>query len=130
MIVFFVCIIVSCLGILFTTKNPIVCVGWTLVMMFFSNCIKASYWSIADEAGIPREGAGVATGIMSLIAYSPDIFIFIIIPKFLAAGDKMGDVATGFDYMLFWMIGFAILGIAGGFILKKRTKSIMTLNKQ
>lgn len=120
MMVFFLCVIASCLGIIFTTGIPMLCVVFTLIMMFFSNCVKAGYWSIADEAGVPREGAGVATGIISIIAYTPDIFIFIIIPKFLTMGENAGNIAIGFDYVLFWIIGFAILGIGGGFFLRKR----------
>ena len=128
MMVFFSCVILSCFGVIFTTGVPMLCIVFTLIMMFFSNCAKAGYWSIADEAGVPREGAGLATGLISIVAYTPDIFIFIVVPKLLAIGEGQGNIATGFDYMLDWIISFAILGIAGGFFLRKRANDGYSIN--
>lgn len=64
--------------------------------------IKAIYFSVMDEAIIPRELTGAASGIISFIAYIPDAFITLMVGSWL---DKYGN--GGFTRL------FLFMGICG-----------------
>lgn len=111
---------VSVIGILLTGNLVFVCVIITIVLSYLVNVVKSTYWSILGDAGIPPAATGMATGVISLIGLTPDIFVPPIISRFIAYGESMGNITTGFRYMLIWMIAWSALGIVAGFILKKK----------
>lgn len=111
---------ISVIGILLTGNLVFVCVIITIVLSYLVNVVKSTYWSILGDAGIPPAATGMATGVISLIGLTPDIFVPPIISRFIAYGESTGNIATGFHYMLIWMIAWSIVGIAAGFILKKK----------
>ena len=110
----------SVIGILLTGNLVFVCVIITIVLSYLVNVVKSTYWSILGDAGIPPAATGMATGVISLIGLTPDIFVPPVISRFIAYGESIGNIAFGFRCMLFWMIAWAILGIGAGFILKKK----------
>lgn len=111
---------ISVIGILLTHNLIFVCVIITIVLSYLVNVIKSTYWSILGDAGIPPAATGMATGVISLIGLTPDIFVPPIISRFITFGENSGNIAAGFNYMLIWMIVWSVLGIAAGFILKKK----------
>lgn len=111
---------ISVIGILLTHNLIFVCVIITIVLSYLVNVIKSTYWSILGDAGISPAATGMATGVISLIGLTPDIFVPPIISRFITFGENSGNIAAGFNYMLIWMIVWSVLGIAAGFILKKK----------
>lgn len=113
---------ISAAGIFLTGNIGLVfvCVGITIVLSYLVNVIKATYWSIMGDAGIPVEATGMATGVISLIALTPDIFVSPVISRFISYGEKLGTIETGFNMMLIWVVVWAVLGIAASFILKRK----------
>jgi predicted MFS family arabinose efflux permease len=96
------------------------CAGLTILLGYFVNVVKSTYWSILGDAGIPPEATGRATGVISLIALSPDFFVPPIVSAMISSGEAAGDVSGGFHMMLVWLIGWALLGIAAAFALRRR----------
>ena len=86
--------------------------------------------SILCDAWIPVESTGISTGIISLIALSPDMFVPIIISRFITYGENIGNIKLGFDLMLIWILVWSILGIVSGIILKRRKEKIMRENNE
>ena len=111
---------VCVLAILFTSKIVAVCVVITVILAYLVNVLKSTYWSILGEAGVPLAMTGIATGIISFIALTPDIFVAPIISRFLAYGEAGGNVELGFNMMLVWMVGWAVLGVFSAILLKRR----------
>jgi predicted MFS family arabinose efflux permease len=107
-------------GIFLSSNLVILCVAITLLLAYMANVIKSTYWSIMGEAGVPLVTTGMATGIISLIGLTPDIFTGPIIGRFLHYGETSGNIETGFNFMLLWLGSWAVMGIIAALILKKR----------
>jgi hypothetical protein len=115
-------VVVCVAGIFLSSKLVILCVAITVLLAYMFNVIKSTYWSIMGEAGIPRSATGMATGIISLIGLTPDIFTGPIISRFIHYGETRGDIAIGFNFMLLWLGVWAALGVVAALILKKRAE--------
>lgn len=107
-------------AVFFTSQATMICVVVTVILAYLVNVIKSTYWSILGEAGVPLAMTGIATGIISLIGLSPDIFVAPIISRFLAYGEAQGDVTIGFNIMIVWMVVWSALGILSAVLLKRR----------
>ena len=114
-------------AVFFTSHAVMLCVVVTVVLAYLVNVIKSTYWSILGEAGVPLAMTGMATGIISLIGLSPDIFVAPVISQFLAYGEAQGDVTIGFNIMLAWMVVWAALGILSAVLLKRRGRKTKNL---
>ena len=130
MMLVFLAATISVSAILLTSKITAICIIVTIVLAYIVNVIKSTYWSILGDAGIPVESTGIATGIISLIALSPDMFVPIIICRFITYGENIGNIKLGFDLMLIWILVWSILGIVSGIILKRRKEKIMRENNE
>ena len=116
---------ISAAGVLLTHNMMYVCIIVTIVLAYMVNVLKATYWSILGDAGIPLEATGIATGVISLIGLTPDFFAAPIISRFIAYGESVGNVELGFNMMLIWLVVWAVLGILGGLILKKKKENML-----
>ena len=130
MMLVFLAATISVSAILLTSKITAICIIVTIVLAYIVNVIKSTYWSILGDAGIPVESTGIATGIISLIALSPDMFVPIIISRFITYGENIGNIKLGFDLMLIWILVWSILGMVSGIILKRRKEKIMRENNE
>ena len=130
MMLVFLAATISVSAILLTSKITAICIIVTIVLAYIVNVIKSTYLSILGDAGIPVESTGIATGIISLIALSPDMFVPIIISRFITYGENIGNIKLGFDLMLIWILVWSILGIVSGIILKRRKEKIMRENNE
>lgn len=124
LMVAFALVALSALGILFTNNLMFICVIITVVLSYMVNVVKGTYWSILGDAGIPLEATGLATGIISLIALTPDIFTAPVISRFLAFGESNGNIEIGFNMMLIWMIVWGIVGVTFSFLLKRKKEKL------
>lgn len=120
MMIFFLMCGLAALGLFLTESLVVVCVVISILTAYFTNCIKSTYWSILGDAGIPAEATGSATGLISLIALTPDFFTPPIISRFIDSADRAGHIETGFHMMLFWMMAWAALGIFFSLLLKRK----------
>ena len=123
MLLAFTCVGLCVASIYLTVQAVLICAVLTIVLGYFVNVIKATYWSTMGEAGIPLATTGMATGVISLIALTPDIFTPKVISIFLDYGEKQGNVEIGYNYMLLWCVVWAGLGVISALILKRRANS-------
>ena len=105
-----------------SASAAMLCVVVGLVLAFIACIIKATYWSTLGEAEIPPENTGLATGVISLIALTPDIFTPPVISAFLESASAAGNIAAGFNQMFIWIIAWCIIGAIAGFLLVRRHK--------
>lgn len=112
-------------GIYFTSSIVFICIGITIILSYLVNVIKSTYWSIMGEAGVPLKATGIATGVISFIALTPDIFVTKIISRFISYGETKGNIEIGFNLMLLWIFVWSILGILAALILKRQHRKIL-----
>ena len=110
--------------IMFTAKALAISICLTLLLAFIANIMKATYWSVMGQAGIPAKMTALATGFISLIIFLPDAVLPTIIGTWLSNAEAAGNIAAGFDKIFIMLAVFAIVGIIGSLLLVKRTKSI------
>ena len=110
--------------IMFSAKVLAISICITLVLAFIANIMKATYWSLMGQAGIPAKMTALATGFISLIIFLPDAVLPTIIGTWLSNAEAAGNIAAGFDKIFIMLAVFAIVGIIGSLLLVKRTKSI------
>ena len=110
--------------IMFTAKALAISICLTLLLAFIANIMKATYWSVMGQAGIPAKMTALATGFISLIIFLPDAVLPTIIGTWLSNAEAAGNIAAGFDKIFIMLAVFAIVGIIGSVVLVKRTKSI------
>ena len=110
--------------IMFSAKVLAISICITLVLAFIANIMKATYWSLMGQAGIPAKMTALATGFISLIIFLPDAVLPTIICTWLSNAEAAGNIAAGFDKIFIMLAVFAIVGIIGSLLLVKRTKSI------
>lgn len=123
MVIYLLCAI-SAIGILVTNNIIFICLAVTIVLSYMVNIIKSTYWSILGDAGIPLAATGIATAIISLIGLTGDIFVPPVISRFITYGESIGDLESGFNMMLVWIVVWSVLGIAASLILKKRKEKL------
>ena len=111
---------VSVAGIYLSSGLVFICVAITIVLSYLANVIKSTYWSIMGEAGVALEATGMATGVISLIALTPDIFVAPVISRFISYGESIGKIELGFDFMLIWLVVWSVLGLVAAVILKRQ----------
>ncbi len=100
------------------------CVVIGMILAFVVCIIKATYWSTLGEAEIPPENTGLATGVISFIALTPDIFTPPVISAFLENASAAGNIAIGFNQMFIWIIAWCIIGAVSGILLVRRHKKL------
>ncbi|AVR69508.1 MFS transporter [Pseudomonas paraeruginosa] len=78
--------------------------------------IRGLYWAILDDCRIPQRVTGLAIGIISLVGYSPDVFLPLL-------NGWISDRFPGFfGYQIYfsYVVAVGLLGVVATLILKKR----------
>jgi sugar phosphate permease len=78
--------------------------------------MRGIYFALLQEGGIPKVVTGTATGIISVIAFTPDIFMPLL-------GGVLIDRypgADGYRYFFLTVAGICLLGLAATIVLSRR----------
>lgn len=78
------------------------------------------FFSLIDEANVPAKLTGTAAGLISLIAYTGDIFLYTVLGNVL---DSNPGVA-GYRYVFIFMVVCAVVGIVVTLILHKKNMQL------
>lgn len=80
--------------------------------------VRGLYWAILETCKVPENVAGLAIGVVSVIAYSPDIFL----PMINSAIAHRYPGALGYQLYFGYIAGAGLLGTAIAFHFKNSTK--------
>ena len=106
--------------VLLITKNAaMLCIGVTFLFAVIYSGMRGIYFATLGEVGIPLALSGVATGVISLICYLPDVYFAKLAGIWL---DKYGNF--GYDIIWYWVIGCGILGLLVTFLTVRYAKRI------
>ena len=84
--------------------------------------IKALYFSTIDEVLGPKRLAGTASGVISLVTYAPEIFLYTVSGNMV---DKYANTATplaGYHHCFIAMAVLSAIGFVCGFVLLRMNK--------
>ncbi len=94
-------------------------VAMTLVLVVLISSARGVYYATLTEVHIPAHVTGVATGLISLVAYSSDIFLGPLVGGWL----DNNTPEVGFRYTFTFMLVLAFLSIVFAFIINKVGKA-------
>ena len=66
------------MAVLVTKNTAFLCIGVTFVFAVVYTGMRGIYFATLGEVGIPLSLTGVATGVISLICYLPDVYLSLI----------------------------------------------------
>jgi len=95
------------------------CIVITFVFAVSYTGMRGIYFAQLHEVRIPIELTGVATGIISVICYLPDVYFARLAGSWL---DAYGS--AGYSLIWGWAIGCAVLGIVTVFITRRYIKKL------
>lgn len=84
--------------------------------------IKALYFSTIDEVFVPKRLAGTASGVISLVTYAPEIFLYTVSGNMV---DKYAGTSTplrGYQNCFIAMVVLSIIGFGCGTLLRYLNK--------
>ena len=117
---FFAVSLVSALALFVTENTVVIGVAITLITAFAVNAIISTYWSSTSSAGFTLEQTGGATGVISLIAFTSDMYTPPVVGNMIQRGEDAGNVIGGFHNMLIWLAVWSVLGMVASWLLTKR----------
>jgi MFS family permease len=91
----------------------------SILLFFCYYSIKALFFATIDDVAIPKHLAGVASGVISLIGYSPEIFIYVLIGQII---DTHTDSFLGYQISFVSMIVTAAIGAVCSIVLLRMIK--------
>ena len=108
---------VICISFLFIpdTANANFVSLFSLLPGFFTLMIYGMQMSISKECGIPMVLMGTATGIVSTIGYSSDLWLYAVTGSFL---DTMGN--AGYKYIFAIITVFCTIGLISAFYVRRK----------
>ena len=78
--------------------------------------LRGIYYALLEEANIPLALTGSVTGLISLIAYSPDVFIPVLAGRLL---DTYAADGAGYRYFFLILGLFSVLGMVLTVVFRK-----------
>ncbi|KSV59641.1 MFS transporter [Acetivibrio ethanolgignens] len=87
--------------------------------------IKALYFSTIDEVMVPKKLAGTASGVISLVTYAPEIFLYTLSGNMV---DRYAGTATplaGYHHCFIAMAVLSVVGFVCGLVLRKMNQKAM-----
>lgn len=83
----------------------------------FIYCANAVFFSLISDADVPAKVTGTAAGLISLITYSSDIYLWTVLGNVL----DQNEGVTGYNIIFTFMIVCAIVGLVTTILLHRRT---------
>jgi len=79
--------------------------------------IRGIYYALLEEGGIPLAVTGTATGIVSVVGYTPDIFMPLLGGALL---DRYPG-APGYRFLFLFVAVLCVLGLLAALLIMRRT---------
>ena len=79
--------------------------------------IKALYFSTIDEVLVPKRLAGTASGVISLVTYAPEIFLYTVSGNMVDKYEGTATPLAGYHHCFIAMAVLSAIGFVCGFVL-------------
>lgn len=81
--------------------------------------IKALYFSTIDEVLVPKRLAGTASGVISLVTYAPEIFLYTVSGNMVDKYEGTATPLAGYHHCFIAMAVLSAIGFVCGFVLRR-----------
>ncbi len=116
---------VLCVALVFTKNAFVLCLVISFAFAIVYSGMRGIYFATLNEVGIPLSMTGIATGIISMLCYLPDVYFAKLAGTWLDAYGK-----KGYDYIWFWSIGCGIIGILVGILTYRYSKKLKRIGRE
>ena len=112
-------IAVCALLLMFPMNSSMIMIPMILMLAlgFIVFAARGTYFATLQEAKIPLALTGVASGLISVVGYSPDMFFFTMAGKWL---DQYGT--GGYRFIFIYMVGCAVVALVTGLAILRYSK--------
>ncbi len=110
---------VLCALMMMTRNSMVLCLAISFVYATVYTGMRGIYFATLSEVGIPLSMTGIATGIISMLCYLPDVYF-----AKLAGGWLDNHGLAGYDYIWIYTIVCGIAGIVVAFITYRYSKKL------
>ena len=110
---------VLCAALIFTKNSFVLCLAVSFAFAIIYSGMRGIYFATLNEVGIPLSMTGIATGIISMLCYLPDVYFAKLAGSWL---DAYGN--RGYDFIWYCAIGCGILGIIVAVLTYRYSKKI------
>lgn len=93
----------------------------TIILSAIVYAARGTYWATLSDAGIPIALTGAASGLISVLGYAPDVYIYTQVGRWLDTYSGATGYKMIFGYML---VASAVAFVAAMLISKFKAKSI------
>lgn len=116
LLICFVLLLVS--DLFFAFSDPVVGAAWVLLGNTLVACIaifgmRGLYFALFEEARVPAAVTGTAVGFVSVIGYTPDIFVNLVAGIMIDANPGV----EGHQHFFMFLSAFAALGVVASYAL-------------
>ena len=120
-IMLFVLLLLSHLYFALTT--PIPGAAWVMLSNTLLSCIaifglRGLYFALFEEARVPRAVTGTAVGFVSVLGFTPDIFVNLVAGLMIDASPGV----EGHQHFFLFLAAFALLGLIAAFALTRHVQ--------
>lgn len=95
----------------------------SIALAWAAGCGLRIYFAMLAESGIPRPLTGTATGLVSLVGFTPDIFWPLLAGWLIASARASGDVAPGYQQLWLLLAAISAVGLVAAAWLRVRPRS-------
>jgi hypothetical protein len=105
----------------FAINSPLPATAWVLLVNTLLACsamfgLRGLYFALFEEAKVPAAVTGTAVGIVSVLGFTPDIFVTYVGGVLL---DRSPGLA-GHQHFFWFLATFAAIGVLASFTLMRR----------
>lgn len=118
----FVALVVSfgALSVAPTTSGYLGIAIANIAVAWAAGCGLRIYFSLLAESNIPLSLTGTATGMISLVGFTPDIFWSLLAGWLITSAREQGDVLVGYQRLWLVLAGFSAIGLIATALLRRR----------
>lgn len=100
-------------------------VGIGLVAVSFAAFfgLRGVYFALFEESGLPDDLTGTAVGLVSVIGFTPEIFMPLVIGHLVQSARDTGDVMVGYQWLFALVAGVAFVGLVAAWLLQRLNRS-------
>nr|AHF23957.1 major facilitator family protein [uncultured bacterium Contig19] len=115
---------VLCAVLIVTKSMFVLCLAISFAFAIVYSGMRGIYFATLSEVGIPLAMTGIATGIISMLCYLPDVYFAALAGSWL---DSFG--LAGYDYIWIYTVACGIAGIIVAFITYRYSKKLEARNQ-
>jgi hypothetical protein len=91
--------------------------GMVLLVGILTYAVRGIYWATLDSCEVPDRIKGLAIGVISLVGYSPDIYLPLLNAALL-------ERFPGREGYVIYFVGLSLMGFVGAFAASQLRKRV------